>query len=127
MFFNLLPVAGIASIHSFAWVCPCYATMKKNGLVNQRCNLLGFVNIMKVKSVKKKDINSTLLNELGNRIFSHASKTIRARAIQLTAMEKKPLTIGQIRSVLNKMYFDLDNLCELLDTLEIEERKENDR
>lgn len=82
---------------------------------------------MKVKSVKKKDINSTLLNKLGNRIFSHASKTIRARAIQLTAMEKKPLTIGQIRSVLNKMYFDLDNLCELLDTLEIEEQNENDR
>lgn len=80
---------------------------------------------MKVKSVKKKDINSTLLNELSNRIFSHASKTIRARAIQLTAMEKKPLTVGQIRSVLNKMYFDLDNLCELLDTLEIEEQNEN--
>ena len=81
---------------------------------------------MKVKWMKKKDVNTLGLNKLGYKIFSHASKTIRARAIQLTAMEKKPLTIGQIRSVLNKMYFDLDNLCELLDTLEIEEMKEND-
>ena len=81
---------------------------------------------MKVKAMKKKDINTLGLNKLGYKIFSHASKMIRARAIQLTAMEKKPLTIGQIRSVLNKMYFDLDNLCELLDTLEIEEQKEND-
>lgn len=73
--------------------------------------------------MKKKDINTLELNKLGYKIFSHASKTIRARAMQLAAMEKKPLTIGQIRGILNKMYFDLDNLCELLDTLENREVK----